>query len=290
MIRPRKTTSPEKRSVATKPVSHPTPSIPLEPTPIVRLQGLSLLRENRWALRGLDFTVRPGEHWALLGPNGSGKSSLLAVMQGWLWPQKGGVEVLGNRFGSEDLSELRRQIGWVGGEIESEFPRWQSVLDIVLSGGVGTIGLQFDKPNAEVKRHALQRLRWVGLSGYEARPCKHLSQGQSRLLTIARALMTAPRLLILDEPCTGLDPVARERFLRRLSQILRDKRSPSAFYVTHHVEEIVPEVTHVLLLRQGRQVAAGPIAKTLSDQHLRQTFGVPLSVVKRDGRFALKWK
>jgi iron complex transport system ATP-binding protein len=263
---------------------------PAAKQPIARLDRVSLLRENRWALSRLEFEVKPGEHWALLGPNGSGKSSLLGVLQGWLWPQEGSVEVLGQSFGLDDLSLLRRHIGWVGGEIESEFPRWQSVLDIVLSGGVGTIGLQFDKPTAAMKRFALERLRWVGLSGLESRPCRHLSQGQTRLLTIARALMTAPRLLILDEPCTGLDPVAREKFLRRLSRLLRLKNGPSAFFVTHHVEEIVPEISHVLLLKEGRQIAAGPIGTTLTGANLRKTFGAAMQIVRTEKRYALKWK
>lgn len=257
------------------------------PPHVTRLHEVSLFREGKAALQKVSFEVAVGEHWVVLGPNGSGKSSLLAVMQGWLWPQAGEVQVLGRRFGEEDLSEMRRHIGWVGAEIEGEFPRWQSVGDIVASGGVGTIGLQFDAPGNAIQREAVRSLRQVGLGGYEKRPCKHLSQGQTRLLTIARALLTRPRLLILDEPCTGLDPVARERFLGRLSALLRKKQAPSAFFVTHHVEEIVPEITHALLLRAGQVVAAGPLAKVLTPENFRKTFGVQASLRRRDGKYRL---
>jgi iron complex transport system ATP-binding protein len=256
-------------------------------TPIARCSNITLIREGKPALKRVSFTVKPGEHWALLGPNGSGKSSLLSVLQGWLWPQQGSLEVLGHVFGEDDLSELRKHIGWVGGEIENEFPRWQSVADIAASGGVGTIGLQFDVASAEVKRMAMRNLTWVGLRAYAARPCKQLSQGQTRLLTIARALMTSPRLLVLDEPCTGLDPVARLRFLNRLSALLRVKGGPSAFYVTHHVEEIVPEVTHALLLRQGKVIAAGQLREALTAEHLSLTFGAKVKLTRSQGRYHL---
>jgi iron complex transport system ATP-binding protein len=255
--------------------------------PIAKLEGITLWREGKPALRKVGFTVRSGEHWVLLGPNGSGKSSLLAVLQGWLWAQEGSLEVLGHAFGESDLAEMRRHIGWVGGEIESEFPRWQSVFDIAASGGVGTIGMQFDAASATVKRLAMRNLAWVGLRDYAERPCKQLSQGQTRLLTIARALMTAPRLLVLDEPCTGLDPVARSRFLQRLSRLLRVKNGPAAFYVTHHVEEIVPEITHALLLRQGKVVAAGPLKETLTPENLSRTFAAKVGLAKVRGQYRL---
>lgn len=256
-------------------------------SPIAHCADITLLREGKTALKQVGFTVRPGEHWVLLGPNGSGKSSLLAVLQGWLWPQKGKLEVLGHQFGADDLSDLRKHIGWVGLEIENEFPRWQSVLEIAASGGVGTIGLQFDPASAVVRRMAMRNLAWVGLRDYAKRPCRQLSQGQTRLLTIARALMTSPRLLVLDEPCTGLDPVARLRFLDRLSDLLRLKDGPSAFYVTHHVEEIVPEITHALLLRQGRVIAAGPLHETLTSERLSQTFGSKVKLTRGQGKYRL---
>jgi iron complex transport system ATP-binding protein len=254
---------------------------------VTRLRDVTLIREGKVALKNISFTVLPGEHWVLLGPNGSGKSSLLAILQGWLWPQQGSVEVLGRHFGDHDLSEMRRHIGWVGLEIEKEFPRWQSVRDIVASGGVGTIGVQFDAPNAAIFREAERSLRQVGLGGYCDRPCHQLSQGQGRLLTIARALMTQPRLLILDEPCTGLDPVARERFLRRLATLLRRRTSPSAFYVTHHVEEILPEFTHALLLKEGNLVSQGKIATVLNPENLKNTFGSKVRLKREKGRYRM---
>jgi len=257
------------------------------PAEVARLQSVSLEREGRPVLRNIDLEVRRGQHWVLLGPNGSGKSSLLSVLQGWLWPQAGQVSVLGRSFGENDIAEMRKHIGWVGNDVEKEFPAWQTVSEIVESGGVGTIGLQFDMPTARIKREAKANLALVGLLPYAKRSSRFLSQGQSRLLTIARALMAGPELLILDEPCTGLDPVAREQFLQRLGGLLRQDGGPSVFYVTHHIEEILPEMTHALLLREGRVMASGKIGKVLQSGNMHRTFGVKVRVKRLGGRYRL---
>jgi iron complex transport system ATP-binding protein len=255
---------------------------------IVGLRGIELLREDRLVLNDIDLSIRRGEHWVLLGPNGSGKSSLLAMLQGFLWPQEGEIRVLGNHFGSSDITVLRRVIGWVGNDIEPEFPAWQTVEQIAWSGCVGTVGLRFDEPSAAERARARRLLRAAGVGHLLKRPFAQLSQGQRRMATIVRALMVKPGLLILDEPASGLDPVAREGFLERLSSLMRAPAGPAILYVTHHVEEILPGFTHALLLRQGRAVDFGPIRRCLTEKNLGKVFGKAVSLKKRDGRYALR--
>jgi iron complex transport system ATP-binding protein len=257
---------------------------------IVGLRGIELRREERLVLKDIEISIRRGEHWVLLGPNGSGKSSLLAMLQGLLWPQEGEIRVLGNLFGESDLTGLRRVIGWVGNDIEPEFPVWQTVEEIAWSGSVGTVGLRFDKPSAAARARARRLMRAAGIGHLMKRRFAQLSQGQRRMATIVRALMVEPGILILDEPASGLDPVARESFLERLSALMRDPAGPAILYVTHHVEEILPEFTHALMLREGRAVAFGKIRDCLAEVNLERVFGRAVILKKRDGRFSLRLK
>lgn len=257
---------------------------------VVGLSGINLYREERLVLKDLELSVRKGEHWVLLGPNGSGKSSLLAVLQGLLWPIEGEMRVLGRRFGESDLTSMRRLIGWVGNDIEPELPRKQTVEQIVLSGSVGTVGLLFDKPTTEDRRRATQLLRRIGIAHLAERPFAFLSQGQRRLVTIARALMVKPGLLILDEPAAGLDPVAREMFLARLSALMALPGGPVILYVTHHVEEIVPDFTHALILREGRALASGRVRDCLTPEILGKAFDHGVKLIRSGGRYALRLK
>lgn len=255
---------------------------------MIGLEGVTLHREGRRVLSGLDLSIREGQHWVLLGPNGSGKSSLMAVLQGLLWPMDGSVRVLGRTFGEADLSALRRHIGWVGIDIEPEFPAWQTVEQVILSGVVGTVGLRFDRPTPADRRRARALMRKAGIQSLAPRPFFWTSQGQRRMATIVRALLVKPGLLILDEPAAGLDPVARESFLSRLGALMGKRGGPSILYVTHHVEEIIPAFTHALLLREGRTVAGGPIASALTAANLAAAFGRKVRLSRRDGRYALR--
>jgi iron complex transport system ATP-binding protein len=183
---------------------------------------------------------------------------------------------------------MRRHIGWVGIDIEPEFPAWQTVEQILLSGLVGTVGIRFDDPPAAARARARALMRKAGLARLADRPFAWLSQGQRRMATIARALLVKPGLLILDEPAAGLDPVAREMFLSRLSALMRKPGGPVILYVTHHVEEIIPDFTHGLFLRGGRVLAHGPIPDTLTAQTLSRTFGRKVRLSRNNGRFSLR--
>ena len=261
---------------------------PTGPDAIISRTGITLYREGRKVLDDLALAIRRGEHWVLLGPNGSGKSSLMAVLQGLLWPQEGSVAVLGRRFGEADLSEMRRLIGWVGSDIEPEFPAWQTVEQIVLSGCVGTVGLRFDKPTASDRRRARALMRQAGIDRLADRPFTWTSQGQRRMATIVRALMVKPGLLILDEPAAGLDPVAREMFLGRLAALMGSRGGPAVLYVTHHVEEVIPSFTHALILKGGKVLEAGPVGRSLTSASLSRAFGREVRLVRGAGRLSLR--
>ncbi len=254
------------------------------PPILLEIRNVTLLRGGVRTLRDFSWTVRTGEHWAILGPNGSGKSTLIQMLQGRLWPQGGSLSVLGRSFGDDDVAELRRHVAWVGNEAEPEFPAWQTVEEVVASGTTGTLGLQFEAPGKGGFAEARRALRRTGVRHLAGRTFNALSQGQRRRAVIARALAMRPELLLLDEPASGLDPVARERFLRSIAKLLRPDSRPMVIYITHHTEEILPEFTHVLLLRNGKAVAAGPKHKVLTPSLLEKTFGAKLRLTNRDER------
>ncbi len=267
----------KKKSRASSPPASPE-------APLIDIRDATLSRGSVKALNGLTWSMRRGEHWAVLGPNGSGKSTLVQMLQGRLWPQEGSLSVLGRAFGEDDVAELRTHIAWVGNEVEPEFPEWQSVADVAASGALGTLGVQFEAPRKAHREAAARALRLLGITHLAARPFNRLSQGQRRRAVIARALAMKPDLLLLDEATNGLDPVARESFLKSLAKLIRPDSRPAILYITHHTEEILPAFTHVLLLRGGKVVAAGPKAKTLTPALLEKTFGATLRVTRRDGR------
>jgi iron complex transport system ATP-binding protein len=259
-----------------------------EPPVLLDVRETTVARGDILALRGFSWQLRRGEHWAVLGPNGSGKSTLVQMLQGRLWPSGGDLSVLGRAFGEDDVAELRRHVAWVGSEVEPEFPPWQTVGDVVASGATGTLGIQFEKPGKRQREAAAKALRLLGMHRLADRPFNRLSQGQRRRAVIARALAMKPDLLLLDEPTSGLDPVTREGFLKSLAKLLRPDSRPAVIYITHHTEEILPAFTHVLLLRGGRAVAAGPKAKVLTPALLEKTFGAKLKMTRQGGRVWLR--
>jgi iron complex transport system ATP-binding protein len=255
--------------------------------PLLTLTDVLLKRGETTVLSRFSWEIAMGEHWVLLGPNGSGKSSLMLMLQGMLWPRVGRISILGNEFGESDLSEMRRRVGFVGGDIEERFDRREKALDIILSGAVGTVGLQFDEPSAAQRKLARALVREMGLGPCVKKQFNHLSQGQKRMVCIARALMTRPRLLLLDEACAGLDPVAREMFLKKLKAVAKLPFRPGIMSATHHVEEIQAPFTHVLMLKQGRVFKAGPVKFVLNSSSMSSLFDRKLRVRKGGGRYCL---
>ena len=254
--------------------------------PVLEVTGLRVERGTTTILRGVDWRVARGEHWVILGANGSGKTSLLKALTGFLSPTDGEFSVLGRRYGAADWRELRLHIGVVTSAFTASIPPSEVTRDTVISGKYAQLDLWHAGTRAD-RGKALRLLRSVGLAHLADREWAYLSQGERQRVLIARALMARPQLLILDEPCAGLDPVAREKFLRFLEKLARRRTGPALVLVTHHVEEITPAFTHTLLLRAGRVVAAGPRAAVLTAAHLSATFRARLRLSRTAGRYRL---
>ena len=259
-------------------------------TPVARVEVGSFRRDGVEILREVRWTISKGEHWALLGPNGSGKTSLLRILAAYEWPTQGQVEVLGEKFGRFDLRELRKRIGLVCAALEPRFPEWDEARFIVLSGLDAAIG-RSRKFSVEEERRALAALEAVAAGHIARRPFGALSQGERQRVLIARAFLPAPPLLVLDEPCEGLDPLARERLLEDLARFAARPDAPTMVLVTHHLEEIAPFVSHALLLANGGVVAGGPVEEVVTDTHLSRAFGVPCEVkVDPSRRYSLRFR
>lgn len=251
---------------------------------VVRLEGVSLRRGDTAILSGVDWSVRRGEHWAVLGPNGSGKTTLLRIVAGYLHPSSGRAAVLGGEFGRVDLRGLRRDIGWVSPALADQLHPRDTALDVVVSGAFASIGLFFEDPRVEQRERAVELLEVLGCGALAARPFGVLSQGERQRVVLARALMADPRLLVLDEPSAGLDIAAREDLLESLDVLVRVEDGPTVVLVTHHVEEIPAGVTHALLLSGGRVNAAGTREAVLTETEVSAAMGVELELLERGGR------
>jgi iron complex transport system ATP-binding protein len=251
---------------------------------ILNVADLRVARGRTEILRGIDWRVRSGEHWAVLGPNGSGKTSLLKAITGYLSPSSGEVSLLGKRYGETDWRELRLRIGIVTSALQASIPAAETALETVVSGRYAQLDLWANPSRAETSE-ARGLLRSVGAAHLAKREWIHLSQGERQRILIARSLMARPRLLILDEPCAGLDPAAREEFLRFLERAARRRAGPALVLVTHHAEEITPAFTHALLLRGGRVFASGPRQKVVTTLKLSGAFGARIFVRRVRGRY-----
>ena len=258
-------------------------------SPILEVQGLRVQRGTTTILDRVDWRVGRGEHWVILGANGSGKTSLLRALTGYLAPTAGDIRLLGEHFGESDWRELRLHIGVVTSSFAALVPVCEPALDTVVSGKFAQLDLWARVTPAD--RAAARRLLRLVRAGHLARrEWRHLSQGARQRVLIARALMARPRLLILDEPCAGLDPAAREDFLRLVENLTRRRRGPALVLVTHHVEEITPGFTHALLLKGGRVLATGTRRRVLTSANLSRVFAarVRLSRSGRNLRLAIR--
>ncbi|VVB95003.1 putative branched-chain amino acid transport ATP-binding protein LivG [uncultured archaeon] len=251
---------------------------------IVNLDRISFIRNNTIILHDISLKIDRGQHWAIIGPNGSGKTSLVSIINGYHWPSEGTAEVLGKRFGSTDLRELRRHIGECSSEIMNMIHNQDSVMDIVLSGRFASIGL-YETPAAGDHARAQELLEFFGLAEVSGRLFGVLSDGEKKKTIIARALMPEPELLVLDEPCAGLDLKAREGLLDAVENMCNAAGGPTLIYISHHIEEIIPAITHALVLRKGRMVARGAKKDALTGEVLSSAFDIPIELVERNGRF-----
>ena len=253
---------------------------------ILEVSGLSIRRDGTHILRDVDWRVEPGQHWAILGANGSGKTSLLSALTGYFMPTDGDITVLGQRFGQSDWRHLRRHIGLVSSSIRQLMADTEPALETVISGKYAMIDFWGRVTRADRAR-GLRLLREIECAYLAERPWLYLSQGERQRILIGRALMARPRLLILDEPCAGLDPAAREHFLQFLQRLGRRPHAPTLVLVTHHVEEIMPVFSHALILKSGRVLAAGKKRSALNARSLSDAFGVPIKLKSAIGRYSL---
>jgi iron complex transport system ATP-binding protein len=260
-----------------------------DPTPVVAsLDAVSVRRGRATLLHPTTWALRGGERWVVIGANGAGKSTLLQVLAGAVRPSSGAVTLLGEPLDDADLDDLLPRIGWASAALADLIPADELVLDVVLTASQGSVrrGSEAYAP-ADVER-ALDLLTQVGCRLLPGRRFGSLSEGERKRVQQARAVMTDPELLLLDEPAAGLDLGGREALLRLLGRLAGDPDAPVQVLVTHHVEEIPEGFTHALLIREGAVVAAGPIAAALTSATLSQTFGLPLRVLAHRGRWTAR--
>ncbi|MSU57169.1 MAG: ABC transporter ATP-binding protein [Pedosphaera sp.] len=254
--------------------------------PVLSVERLTVRRGDVEILRDISWRIERGQHWAILGANGSGKTSLLSALTGYLTPTDGEIFLLGRRFGHADWRELRKHVGLVSSAVRQLMADDEPALETVVSGKYAVIDFRGHATRAD-RGHASRLLQQIECAYLADRPWGVLSQGERQRVLIARALMAKPQLLILDEPCAGLDPAAREHFLQFLQRLGRSKTSPALVLVTHHVEEIMPVFSHVLVLKAGRVLAAGKKPAVLAAKLLSQAFSARLSVRKSGSRYAM---
>jgi iron complex transport system ATP-binding protein len=252
---------------------------------ILRLSGVSVRRGGRTLLGPIDWAIASGDRWVVIGPNGSGKTTLVHVASTYLWPTSGTVEVLGETIGRVDARELRRRVGYAGAGLEAAIDPALTALDVVVTARHAALGPWWHTYSDADRARAAELLSAIGVGELAGRAFGQLSTGERRRVQIARSLMPAPDLLILDEPGASLDLGAREALVRDLAGLAAAPTPSAIVLVTHHVEEIPAGFGHALVLSAGRAVAAGPIDDTLTGPVISEAFGLPISVERTNGRF-----
>jgi iron complex transport system ATP-binding protein len=249
------------------------------------MAAVSVVRGAKTLLSKVDWQVREGERWVILGPNGAGKTTLLQIAAARLHPTSGIAGILDESLGKVDVFELRPRIGLSSAALANQIPEYEKVLNVVVTAAYGVTGRWREGYEKDDERRAFALLNDWGMGPLLNRKFSTLSEGERKRVQIARALMTDPELLLLDEPAAGLDLGGREDLVHRLSQLAMDEDAPAIVLVTHHLEEVPPGFTHAMLMRDGEVVAAGPVDEVLTSGNLSETFGLPLDVSVNAGRY-----
>jgi iron complex transport system ATP-binding protein len=255
---------------------------------VVDLAGVSIVRNGSTLISDITWEVDESDRWVVIGPNGAGKTTLLQVISAQIHPSSGVAGLLGEVLGTVDVFELRPRIGLTSAALAERIPRGERVHDVVVSASYAVLGRwreQYDDLDHERADELLTQLRIDRLAD---RTFGTLSEGERKRVQIARALMTDPELLLLDEPAAGLDLAGRETLVNTLGELAQDQYAPATVLVTHHVEEIPAGITHAMLLKGGSIVAAGPLNDTLTAENLTKTFDVELSLAEADGRWSAR--
>ena len=255
---------------------------------MVELAGVTIVRGEARLLDGIDWMIDEADRWVVIGPNGAGKTTLLQILAAQLHPTYGVAGLLGEVLGAVDVFELRPRIGLTSAALADRLPKSERVSDVVMSASYAVLGRWIEQYDDLDHQRAGALLAELGIAHLADRTFGTLSEGERKRVQIARALMTDPELMLMDEPAAGLDLTGREQLVRSLSSIATAAGAPAMVLVTHHVEEIPPGFTHALLLKQGRVVSAGPIDEALTAETLSDTFDLALTLKQEDGRYTAR--
>jgi iron complex transport system ATP-binding protein len=269
-------------------VPEPAVTIPPDDDTVLAFDRVSVIRSGNHLVRSLSWQVELDERWVILGPNGAGKTTLLNLASARMHPTRGTAYVLGERLGRTDVNELRTRIGLSTGQFGERIPPTERVLDVVVTAAWSVVGRWRESYDPQDEARARQLLQQLGMGQLADREFGTLSEGERKRTLIARALMTDPELMLLDEPTAGLDLGGREDLVARMTELALDPDSPAMVLVTHHVEEIPPGFTHGMLLREGTIVAAGRLGEVMTADNLTKTFGLPLIVDRFGDRYAAR--
>lgn len=254
-------------------------------SPVLKLAKVSFVRDDRAILSPLDWQVRDGERWLVLGANGSGKTTLLRIASMYEHPSSGTVEVLGERLGRTDVRELRRRVGYMSAALAVQIRQELRARDIVMTARYAALEPWWHRYTTADEARAEDCLERMGVRWAADRPLATLSSGEQQRVLLARTLMNDPGVLLLDEPSARLDLGGREQLVHALAELTTDPAAPPLVLVTHHLDEVPPGMTHVLLLKDGQVVAKGPIGRHLTAANLSECFSMPLQLQRRpDGR------
>ena len=255
-------------------------------TPVVELDRVTVRIAGKQVLGPVSLGIDAGQRWVLLGPNGGGKTTLLSVIGARLHPTSGSARVLGHTDGRADMRDVRAEIGHTSHTLSDLMPAGLRVLDVVLTGKRSVLAPWFQRYGDADREVARRRLAEVGAEHLAERTFTTCSQGERQRVLLARAMFTDTSILVLDEPCAGLDLGARERLLAAIDRAAERRPGLVVALATHHLEEIPASMTHAALLANGTTIASGTIETTLTSEHLRACFGVDVDVARRAGRWS----
>lgn len=251
---------------------------------VIEMKNVSWRRSGKKILQDINWTVKKGEHWAVLGLNGAGKTTLLNMVNGYIWPTTGEVSVLGEKFGKTDIHQLRRSIGWVSSSLRERVNEHHVTEEIVISGKYAAVGVTFVEPTEEDYEQAREWMELLQVDHTYGSRYAVCSNGEKQKILLARSLMANPALLILDEATNGLDFVAREELLRTIERLAKDEKAPTIIFVTHHIEEILPIFSHALLLKDGTIFEKGERKDVLTSHSMSNMFDETIEVHWRSER------
>lgn len=252
---------------------------------IIQVNDLHIKRDGM-VLDGIDLQIERGQHWVILGANGSGKTILLNTLTAYVTPSSGSIKVCGSVYGTTDWRELRKKIGLVSSSILQTIDGSETAIEVIVSGKDAMVNYWGEITDLDMRK-AGEILKRIECDHIQDRQWLHLSQGERQRICIGRAFMADMKILLLDEPCAGLDPLARENFLSFIEDLLRKRTSPTIVLVTHHIEEITPSFTHVLILKSGRVLASGEKEKVLNSKVLSDAFNADIQLITSNSRYRM---